>query len=243
MIKEGICPKYIMREGWHGNIQAPKSYAMPYVALRYIGALAALVAALAMARFAYAEYGATPPESHTDHISALALELFGHTHDSLAQRRWRCNASSSVPGMPHVTVPTLLPNAPGLRKIRFPWLALDRSDTRSALQMQHCLLQWLTNETGAICVSSFTLGATTRALVARAHPGAEPRVYWDPVLSSASNATIELSMTDAVLRETRYRVRTPRLVPVAYAHLESVFRNHSVTLRGVAAHCAWATLV
>ena len=226
------------------RVLLPKSHELPYVVLKLVGTVGVVVIAYLCGAFlrSDARLAGVPG------LDPVAAQLFELTAENVLERQWRCDAKSLTPGLPRILLAR-----PGIdggngthaMAVRFPWMPLDLNATDAARAMQECLGNWLGNEIGVVCASSYTFGSTTRALVTRV--SGRVAVLWDPVLAKFDeyDKGIELEMSDLAKRQQTYRAWAPRQVNASFYRLldeEGAFVRSYQTFKGEQAHCAWSVL-
>lgn len=193
---------------------------------------------------------------------ALSLQTFGVSDEQLDTSRWTCNTTHLRTGLPRARVDattfqykghndTMKPSS----AIKFPWLPIrthedDDSDTqatnRSKLYdamhtFETCAKQWFRKiQNRIICASSYTLGASTNALILRINGAVS--VAWEPVLVPLSNASSSLEIHDLANKSIRSRIEAPRTIAMSYFTLsEGQLKRivNGTVLREFDAHCAW----
>jgi hypothetical protein len=217
-------------------------YDVPYIAMKWIGAAVCVVVAVMVARM-YGDLGNDKFDSRGDALISYQLKAFELSHEQLASNRWTCNETAMRSGLPHVNFKD--------KRVSFPWMPLSVVAIRMK-RMESCMTGWFrANRNRVTCVSSYSFGASTRALVIDVDK--EIVVMWNATMQRVTTKArgvrdgsdeISLAVTDVVNQSKKYVISSPRVLNVSYLQLseagEVLTPKSGVILTGLNSHCAWA---
>ena len=216
-------------------------YDIPYIAMKWIAAAVCVVVAVMVARM-YGDLGNDKFDARGDARISYQLKAFELSYEELISNRWTCNESAMRSGLPHVNFKN--------KRVSFPWMPLSAVSSRMK-RMESCMTGWFrANRNRVTCVSSYSFGASTRAVVIDVEK--EIVVMWNATLQRATKARdagggsdeISLAMTDIVNHSKKYVISSPRVLNVSYLQLSEaghvLIEKSGVILTGLNSHCVWA---
>lgn len=221
------------------------NYAIPYKWIRPVLNFTILYAAYML----YSMTSDIPRSKLPSTINDAAMVIFNTTHEAIRATRWRCTTDQLRSGLPRLLISPPSLNTSGNRKVttmHFPWAPINNDDRENMKTLQKCLIGWFNaHKSRVVCLSSYTVGASTNAIVIRIQGKAT--VMWEPNITNyTSEKWSDLRMGDMADHSLRHRVRAPRKIHVTYTKVDDHTlmqgkpAQRMTVLHDFDAHCIWA---
>lgn len=212
-------------------------YDIPYRALRTTFHLTAIYIAYVFFQIMF--YPVTPP-GQLQTLRQHAIKIFNTSERILSQKMWNCDTKNMTTGFPWTSTSNGV--------VRFPWVHSQNKHDKMH-HLSTCMKTWFAERHRTlVCGSSYTLGASTNAIVTRLH--GQITILWDPVATPATTDTILLQINDIADRNLTYGIRAPRKIIVNYTRIDISTQGNDATytqnringtiLSNFEAHCVWS---